>query len=214
MGFQQKRHAGKARKKFRKVKPDLLVGSPMCTLYSAWQHLNKYKTMSAYRRRLRDARVHLEFVCELYRDQYRAGRLFLHEHPAGASSWDEQCILEVLGWKGVSTTLTDQCQFGQRSREGNPVLKPTKWMSNCEHILSSLSKCCGGRGGECSATGTPHQQCSGRTAREAAAWPTMGLQQKGHARKGQEEIQEGEARPPRRQSYVHIVLCLATPQQV
>ena len=72
---------------------------------------------------------------------------------------------------GVSTTLTDQCQFGQQSREGNPVLKPTKWMSNCEEVLEALNRRSTSRGGVCSETGTPHQQCSGRTAKEAAIYP-------------------------------------------
>ena len=51
----------KARAKLRKEKPDLLIGSPMCTLFSAWQRLNKDKDVRAFRKRLRDARAHLEF---------------------------------------------------------------------------------------------------------------------------------------------------------
>ena len=88
--FSKEEMKSKARAKLRKQKPDLLVGSPMCTLYSAWQRLNKNKDIRAYRKRLKDARAHMEFVCELYLEQIRAGRLFLHEHPEGASSWDEE----------------------------------------------------------------------------------------------------------------------------
>ena len=43
--------------------PELLVGSPMCTAYSAWQRINKQRNPSAYRRKLRAARQHMEFVC-------------------------------------------------------------------------------------------------------------------------------------------------------
>ena len=56
----------------------------------------------------------MEFVCELYADQIKAGRLFLHEHPAQASSWDEQCIERILKMSGVTTIDMDQCQFGQK----------------------------------------------------------------------------------------------------
>ena len=42
--------------------------------------------------------VHLDFVCQPYRDQMDAGRYFLHEHPASASSWEERCSASLLGW--------------------------------------------------------------------------------------------------------------------
>ena len=36
-----------------------------------------------------EAVQHLKFVVSLYREQIRRGRLFLHEHPAYATSWQE-----------------------------------------------------------------------------------------------------------------------------
>ena len=137
----------KARARLRKQKPDLLVGSPMCTLYSAWQRLNKNKNIGEYGKRFKDARAHMEFNGELYLEQIRAGRLLLHEHPEGASSWDEECIKQVFKSLGMNIVVTDQCQFGQQSREGNPIRKPTKWMSNCGGILEALAKRCAGAGG-------------------------------------------------------------------
>ena len=99
----------------------------MCTPYSAWQRLNKNRDIRAFRKRLREARTHMEFVCELYREQMNAGRLFLHEHPDSASSWtDEACIKDMLTMQSVGTTVTDQCQFGQKSKEGNPIKKPIR----------------------------------------------------------------------------------------
>ena len=96
--FSKEHMKEKARRKLRQQKPDLLVGSPMCTLYSAWQRLNKGRDIKAYRKRLREARTHLVFVCELYLEQAEAGRLFLHEHPDSASPWtDEQCIRNDQG---------------------------------------------------------------------------------------------------------------------
>ena len=161
----------KARKLLRQQKPELFVGSPMCTAYSAWQRINKQRNPSAYRRKLRAARKHLEFVCELYAEQVKEGRLVLHEHPAQASSWDEGCIRRVRLMNGLTSIEMDQCQFGQQDREGKPVKTPTKWMSNSTDILDSIHKRCQGRGGVCSKTGTPHTTCNGRTAREAAIYP-------------------------------------------
>ena len=143
----------------------------MYLVFSVVERLNKDRDIKAFRRRLRDARTHLEFVCELYLEQAKAGRLLLHEHPDSASSWSEGCVCKVLSTPGVDTVVTDQCQFGQRSREGNPIRKPTRWMSNCGEILEALAKRCTGQGGVCSATNTPHQVCSGRAARDAAIYP-------------------------------------------
>ena len=79
--FSKEHMKDKARHRFRQQKPDLLVGIPMCTMHSSWQRLNKDRDIKAYRRRLREARTHMEFVCELYTEQLKGGRLFLHDHP-------------------------------------------------------------------------------------------------------------------------------------
>ena len=66
----------KARKLLRQAKPILLIGSPMCTAFSAWQQLNyaKSQDQEKMRRVHLQACVHLEFVAELYRDQLADGR--------------------------------------------------------------------------------------------------------------------------------------------
>eukprot|EP00969_Alexandrium_andersonii_P247827 10951130-Alexandrium_andersonii.AAC.1 len=47
-------------------------------------------------RREAEARVLLEFACEVYRFQLAGGRHFLHEHPAGAGSWAEPPVVRLL----------------------------------------------------------------------------------------------------------------------
>eukprot|EP00969_Alexandrium_andersonii_P231886 10240146-Alexandrium_andersonii.AAC.1 len=42
--------------------------------------------------RKRKAKVHLQFVAEIYRSQLERGAHFLHEHPMTAGSWDEDCV--------------------------------------------------------------------------------------------------------------------------
>ena len=71
----------------------------------------------------------------------------------------------------VETIVTKQCQFGQRSGEGHSVKKTTRWMSNCSKVLRAFDRRYAGPRGVRSATGTAHQQCSGRTARGAAIYP-------------------------------------------
>ena len=79
--------------------------------------------------------------------QYNGGRIFLHEHPMQASSWEEECIKRVLNLPGVDYVDMDQCQLGQKDDKGNPVKKPTRWMSKSKFILDALRKRCQGRFG-------------------------------------------------------------------
>eukprot|EP00972_Heterocapsa_arctica_P106388 15672960-Heterocapsa_arctica.AAC.1 len=60
----------------------------MCTAFSALQPLSGRKTdPEVVRRQLVEAEGHLRFCCELYELQIRRGDYFVHEHPAGATSW-------------------------------------------------------------------------------------------------------------------------------
>ena len=90
-GFSKHSMRAKAKRRLEEQDPELLVGSPMCTMYSPWQRINRFRDVSRYKREKKRARRHLEFVCELYHMQLARGRLFLHEHPAQADSWEELC---------------------------------------------------------------------------------------------------------------------------
>ena len=161
-----------ARMLIAEQKPLFLIGSPMCTAFCAWQRLNATRRdPESVRREYNKAMVHLEFVCQLYRDQVSAKRYFLHEHPDSASSWQERCITALLATATVDRCVGDQCCYGQNDRRGGAVKKPTGWMSNSPEVLLALSKRCQGRAGLCSVTGEPHVPCSGKVARNAAIYP-------------------------------------------
>ena len=71
----------KARRLIRKTKPLLLVGSPMCTWFSALQNLNKTHTNKEdWKKAYNNAVDHIKFVFELYDTQVKNGRYFLHEN--------------------------------------------------------------------------------------------------------------------------------------
>ena len=114
-------------------------------------------------------RLHMAFVCRLYRKQHARGGLFLHKQPAYNDSWSEACVREVLALQGVGRMVADQCQYGQATEDGEPIMKPTGFMSNCPSILARLSSRCTGRGGICSRpAGGRHRHCRGKVARRAA----------------------------------------------
>ena len=175
--FNDKSKREKVLKMIRRDKPMLLIGSPMCTAWSTWQRLNDLRRSPQESQRLRvQARLHLDFVCMLYREQVEAGRFFLHEHPQYADSWNEHSIIDVMKLPGVNKVVADECQYGQEvlngKHKGRPVRKPTGFMSNSSRVLERLMLRCQGRGGECSRErGGRHATASGKIARDAARYP-------------------------------------------
>ena len=99
--FSLKRMRDMAEKLIAEHQPTLLVGRPMFTAFSAWQCISRAKRPAdIVERELFAGRVHPAWCCKLYRDQLKRA-LFLHEHPAGATSRSEDCVREVLAPKGV-----------------------------------------------------------------------------------------------------------------
>ena len=57
----------------------------------------------------------MEFVVKLYRKQVEAGRVFIHENPAHATSWALPVIRRMMKEVGVDIAETDQCMFGLKT---------------------------------------------------------------------------------------------------
>ena len=162
-----------ARQLVEKEKPMLIVGSVMCKAFSTLQNLSKgRRDPQEFQAAYQNALMHLQFMCEIYEMQRAQGRYFLHEHPAGAMSWNESCVQALMQLEDVDRVNGDQCQYGQCRLDGTPIKKPTGWMSNGVEILRAMSKRCTGRGGACSSKpGAVHGECLGADARRAAIYP-------------------------------------------
>ena len=138
----------RALKLLREQEPDLLIGSPMCRAFSALQGLNKARMGAAkFEAMMEHGRKHMEFATMLYREQAKAGRYYLHEHPASASSWHEPSILELQQDFGGMVAIAHMCQFGMMSEDmygEGLVKKPTKFLTNAPELLKWLERKCGG----------------------------------------------------------------------
>ena len=83
----------RARQRLLTERPMLLSGSPMCTAFSTWQRIsNKIRDPVTVKKEFQRAKQHLGFRAELYREQAKAGRYFLHEPrptpaPGRRTSW-------------------------------------------------------------------------------------------------------------------------------
>jgi hypothetical protein len=152
----------------RAEEPFLVVGSPPCTMFSSMQNMNKKRGKAEWQERRHAAEILLTFAAAVYKLQVSSGRHFLHEHPAGATSWRSPAIAKLLATPGVSAVVAHQCAFGlQTSAPGGghaPAKKPTRFMSSAPAVLEALSRRCPG--------GHPHAPLVGGTrARDAATYP-------------------------------------------
>ena len=92
--------------------------------------------------------MHLHSVVGIYRMQIDGGRHFLHEHPAGATSWNDEWIQRLMEHPKVSSVVSDQCEYGLLTPNADgvptPAKKPTRWMSSSAMMLKRLSRRCSG----------------------------------------------------------------------
>ena len=156
----------------------------MCREFCTLQALGRAKSSDKFALdcSYAEALVHIRFVCELYAEQVAGGRYFLHEHPAGASSWQLRCTQEMLQSPGCQRVNGDQCMSGAEIQsgqdKGQPVDEPTGFMTNSDEVARALNIRCTGSGGLCSRrAGGQHIMFSGKHAREAAKYPRTFVRQ-------------------------------------
>ena len=63
-------------------------------------------------RMLKEGRLHLRFVISLYQLQLEAGRHILHEHPAGALSWQVDHTTRLFRYFNLDSVVSHQCEYG------------------------------------------------------------------------------------------------------
>ena len=97
----------------------------------------------AWDKAMADAISHLEFCLEIYDMQEKAGRYYLHEHPAGASSWNLPQVRQFILDHSAHLVTMDMCCYGMVIK-GKPTRKPTRWMTNSESLMEALSLRCKG----------------------------------------------------------------------
>ena len=77
--FTIERHREAARQYLKKAKPALLIGSPMCKMFSSLQNLTKKTWNEERQSEYVEAVEHIRFVVSLYKEQVNEGMLLLHE---------------------------------------------------------------------------------------------------------------------------------------
>ena len=166
LSTEQKRR--KAKEKVDRDKPFMLILCPMCGPFSSAQNFN-YINMSEQdvKDKMAKAMEHIKFAVELCVMQINAGRLFMFEHPAGASTWESKLLRDLYSRDGVFKVNFDFCMAGMKvgnkvndAKKLHPVKKRTGLMTNShaiytifrevqcrgEHVHADIS---GGKTSEC-----------------------------------------------------------------
>ena len=131
--FRRSKDRQEARELIYRQRPQWLIGAPPCTAFSIWNYAMNYAKMDGdvVREKLEEGRLHLKFMCSLYRYQAKQGRYYLHEHPASALSWKEEEIDALASKPGSFVVVADQCMYGLVTPSQNdpdvklPAMKPT-----------------------------------------------------------------------------------------
>ena len=123
--------------------PLSLIGSPLCTMFSSLQNLSAWS--DAKQEKLEEGKRHLRFCMKLYRMQVASGRMFLHEHPFTATSWNMPEVKAVAQLAGVQSVIADQGMYGlkvrgQKQGEVLPAKKSSRFLTNSWQIASRLTK--------------------------------------------------------------------------
>ena len=136
----------KAKALLKSDEPLMLVACPMCDPFSQLNEVFNYPKQQKQdvENKIEDGLKHIKFTVELCLMQYQAGRLFLFEHPASASSWSAQSLQLLRSLQGVHHVNFDFCTLGMETtaRDGQKVAarKRTGILTNSGAIASLLSE--------------------------------------------------------------------------
>ena len=135
----------RALKMVEESRPFMLILCPMCGPFSTLQSFGFGKLSEDEQlRRMADAMIHIKFAVELCLKQYAGGRLFLFEHPAGASSWNSEALKLLVNLEGAFKVNFDFCALDMMvgdkpgGEKKYPVKKRTSIVTNSHAIATVL----------------------------------------------------------------------------
>ena len=133
-------------------KPELLIGSPPCTTESAMRNLSNHKRdPEIVAAEEAEGALHLQTSVNAYLQQYHAGRMFLHEAPRGARSWQRKPMVYLASRPGVYKVTGPMCRWNMTQHDHlgeGYIRKETSWLTNCRELADLLTGVCTNKRGE------------------------------------------------------------------
>ena len=130
----------------RESKPRMVIACPPCTPFSTlmrwnWRNMKPDKVQEV----MCKAIAHLSFAVAMCEEQHRAGRLFMFEHPARATSWNLDVLNDLRHLPGVISVLSDMCAHGLKSTDklGTALVKKTtRFITNSQSVATAVGVRC------------------------------------------------------------------------
>lgn len=124
-------------------KPEVVLRCPPCGPFSALQMCSWEKQdPRAREQKMIEAWVLSGFAMQVCELQHRAGRKFLFEQPANATSWSEECVMNLRQKEGVHEVHLDQCEYRLKDPQNHKFFrKRTRLLTNCEEMKGLQVMC-------------------------------------------------------------------------
>ena len=144
--------------------------APMRRSFGGWSRLNNVINQDTWEHNYKTVDKPLaQFAGDAAHAQLRDELDFVNEQPTGSSMYDEKPWPEVVNHPRTSQTIFDQCQFGQKNSNGEPVKNSTALLTSdtdLPYYFEGLT--CGRFPKRCNGK---HAHLTGREANVARKWP-------------------------------------------
>lgn len=135
---EQKRLVERAIERFKPLL--LMLGFP-CTFWCLLNENCNYSWRMHELEALRnEQRPLLQWTWYLIEIQVGLGNFFLFESTLRCRIWDEPCVIKLAQLPGVVEVLCDAGAFGAADRDGFPIIKTHKFLTNSPILASSLHR--------------------------------------------------------------------------
>ena len=134
----------------RSERPGLVLLAPPCTKFCrllALQFKTWYENPEKFDQHiieLRKARKLLQFCVRICQLCHQLKISYVFEHPWTSTSWNEPCLRSLVGRADNYLVKLDQCQFGLKSPQGQPMRKRSGFLTNHQLIAAALDRLCPG----------------------------------------------------------------------
>lgn len=124
----------------RKLKPLLLLVAWPCTFWSLFNENMNYSQRLEVLESLREEEMPLvDLGVDLCLEQDREGRYYLGENPLRSRIWKRTRVQELEDLPNNLSVTCEAGAYGAETRDGYPIQKPHKWVTNSEHIAQQLT---------------------------------------------------------------------------
>ena len=142
-GIDLKTKAGRdtLKKAVKTLKPLLLLVAWPCAVWNIFNRNMNYSYRLDELESLRDEdRPLVKLGVELCYEQIEGGRFYLGENPLRSDLWKESHVCQLRQHADNIEVTGDAGAYGAENRDGWPIQKPHRWITNSKTLAENLSK--------------------------------------------------------------------------